>query len=152
MSPATGARSARKWVFGLGHGAAQIGLGVAGAKAWEHLPFVHWTWPLPLVGAFLLYLPVAGLVSTELVCLYLWIAGFFRVNLNELFAGQGIIDAKSFLRMRIGTDGALTVVPVGVPRVCRRWAAQPDAPAHRPWFAPRQPLDVRLIEPPFRVG
>lgn len=151
MSPPGGARSAKKWLFGLGHGVAQLGLGVAGAKTWEHLPFVHWTWPLPLLGAFLLYLPVAGLVATELVCLYLWIGGFFRVNLNELFAGQGIIDAKSFLRIRIGADGALTVVPIGVPRVCRQWTAQPDAPAHRPWFTPTRRLEARLIEAPVRI-
>jgi hypothetical protein len=151
MSPPSGNRSAKKWVFGLGHGAAQLGLGVLGARAWEHLPFVHWPWPLPLLGAFLVYLPVAGLVATELVCAYLLIAGFFRVNLNELFAGQGIIDAKSFLRLHIGDDGALTIVPIAVERVCRQWTARPGDPAHHPWFAPAQPLVVRLVEPPVRI-
>ncbi len=152
MSPPGGDRSARKWWFGIGHGAIHIGLGVAGAEAWAHLPFVHWPWPLPVLAACVLYLPIGGLLATEVICLYLLVAGSFRVNLNELFAGQGIIDSKSFLRLHISAEGALTVYPVAVDRVCRTWTARPDAPAHRPWFDPAEPLTVHLAEPPFRIG
>jgi hypothetical protein len=151
MSPPGSGRSPRKWLFGSGHGLAHLGLGIAGARAWDHLPFEHWPWPLSLVAAFLVYLPVAALVGTELVCLYLLVAGSFRVNTNELFAGQGIDDAKGFLRMHIGADGALTVVPLVVDRVARSWTARPDAAAHRPWFDPATPVRVRLAEPPVRI-
>jgi hypothetical protein len=152
MPPTAGSRSARHWLFGAGHGIAHIGLGVLGGWAWSHLPFVGWAWPLPLLAALVIYLPVAGLVATELVCLYLLLASTLRVNLNELFAGQSIIDSKCFLRLHIARDGSLTIYPIGVDRVCRKWTANPHAPADRPWFEPAAPVATQLIEPPIRLG
>jgi hypothetical protein len=101
--------------------------------------------------AVVVYAPVAGFVATELVCLYLVAAHRFRVNINELFAGQGIEDAKCFLRLRIGRDGSLTVYPLGVDRVCHHWRAAPDDPPGTPWVAPLDPLAARLVEPPVRI-
>jgi hypothetical protein len=146
-----GQRKPKHVLFGLIHGAAHIGLGVAGTYAWYHLPFAHWIWPLPPIMAFLIYLPVAGVVASELVCLYLLIASNFRVNLNELFAGQSIVDAKSFLRFHINTDGDLTIYPIAVDRVCRQWTVRPDDPADQPWLQPRQPITVRLAEAPIKI-
>ena len=84
---------------------------------------------------------------------YLLVASWFEVNVNELFAGQGIEDSKSFLRMHIAADGTLTVYPVAVDRICRTWAADPDGPAGSPWLRPaKAELDVRLIEPPIVFG
>jgi hypothetical protein len=146
-----GRQRTRHWLFGLGHGIAQIGLGVAGAYAWSTLPFAHWVWPLPPLLAVLLYLPVSGVVATELVCLYLLIAAAFRVNFNELYAGQSIVDSKSFLRLHIDADGELTIYPVGVDRVCRQWTVRPDDRYDQPWLQPQQPIAIRLAEPPVRA-
>ena len=71
------------------------------------------------------------------------------MNLNELFAGQGIQGYKGFLRLHIGRDGALTIYPIGVDSAGRNWRANPAAPAHAPWIEPKKPLKVRLIEPPI---
>jgi hypothetical protein len=150
MPPTAGARHPRHWLFGLVHGAAQIGLGIAGALAWRHLPFVNWQWPLPVVAAVLIYLPVAGLIATELACLYLLVASIARVNVNELFAGQGIDNAKSFLRLRLGPEG-LTIYPIAVDRVNRRWVAQPQAPAPAAWLRPKRPIKTHLAEPPITI-
>ena len=65
-------------------------------------------------------------------------ASLFKVNVNELFAGQGIEDAKSFLRMHIAADGTLTVYPIGVDRICRQWVADPDGTARRVLAAARR--------------
>jgi uncharacterized membrane protein len=62
---------------------------------------------LPIVVAAVVYGPIIGFVTTQLVSLYLLVASLFNVNVNELFAGQGIEDAKSFLRMHIAADGTL---------------------------------------------
>ncbi len=151
VPPTAGKRQPKHWCFGVGHGVVQLGLGVLGSWGWSHLPFVTWVWPLPLLAALVIYLPVAGLASTELVCLYLLVASNFLVNLNELFAGQSIIDSKSFLRLHIGPDGTLTIYPIAVDRVCRRWTARPEAPPAAPWFEPAEPLATKLAEPPIRI-
>jgi hypothetical protein len=149
--PEHGLRKFKFWAFGMGHGAVHIGLGVLGAEAWAHLAFVHWPSPWPLLAAASIYLPVSGFVTAELVALYLLIASNSKVNFNELYAGQSIVDAKSFLRMHIGTDGALTIYPIGVDRVCRQWTVRPDDPADQPWLQPAQPVTVRLADGPVRV-
>ena len=98
--------------------------------------------------AAVLYMPLAAVLATQLTAAYLLIAGRFGVNVNELFAGQGIEDAKCFLRMRVAPDGTLTVYPVAVDRICRRWRANPDGPSDSSWLVPETELPVRLAEPP----
>jgi hypothetical protein len=71
------------------------------------------------------------------------------VNLNELFAGQGIQGYKGFLRLHIGADGSLTIYPIGLDSAGKRWQAAPAAPGHAPWIEPAKPLVYRLIEPPI---
>ncbi len=54
--------------------------------------------------------------------------------------------------MHIDSEGALTVFPVGVERVGRKWRLTPDAPAHAPWFEPEGPEpEAALIEGPIRI-
>jgi len=107
--------------------------------------------PGPLVVAAVIYWPVSGLLSTELCALYLLVANWFDVNVNELFAGQSIEDAKSFLRMHIGADGTLTIHPIGIDKICKKWAPDPDAEPHSSWLRPDAPLTAHRIEPPIRV-
>lgn len=146
---AGGKRHVRHWLLGIGHGLAHLGLAAAGAWAWLQLPFWEAQWPLPAVTAAVVYGPVAGLAASQLVALYLLVAGEFGVNLNELYAAQGIEDAKGFLRLHIAADGTLTCYPIAVDRICRRWRPEPDAPPDAAWLSPEQPLRVRLAEPPF---
>ncbi|MEV4703639.1 metallophosphoesterase [Actinoplanes sp. NPDC049316] len=145
------AEHVRHWIFGLLHGFAHIALAAGGTWVWLRLPFHDWAWPGPLVAAAVLYGPVIAFVATQILALYLVIAGFFDVNVNELFAGQGIEDSKSFLRLHIAADGSLTVYPIGVDRVCHSWTADPGGPPDSPWLQPADPLTVRLIEPPVLV-
>lgn len=148
---AGGKRHARHVVLGVLHGIAHILVAVLGAWIWLRLPFTEWPWPLPVVTSAVLYGPVAGLAASQVVGLYLLIAGAFGVNLNELFAGQGIEDGKSFLRLHIARDGTLTVYPVAVDRVSRHWRPNPDGAPEAPWFEPEDPLPVRLAERPIIV-
>jgi hypothetical protein len=150
--PERGDKKVKHWLFGLGHGTVHIGLGILGAHVWAHLPFVHYSWPWPLLATAVLYVPVSGLVAAEVVSLYLLIAGSAKVNLNELYAAQSIVDGKIFLRCHIGTDGALTIYPLAVDRVCRQWTVRPTDPVDQPWLQPTAPIGVRLAEPPIRIA
>jgi hypothetical protein len=152
MPETSGGRRTRHWILGFAHGFAHLALGVGGAALWQRSPFDTLTWPAPLVVAGLGYLPLAGLVASQVVGLYLLIASAVGVNVNELFAGQGIPDAKGFVRMRLGRDGSLTLYPLMVDRTSRKWRAAPTAPPDRPWFEPVTPLVVRLAErEPVRI-
>lgn len=134
----------KPFVLGGLHGVAHIGLGVLGWLGWRELPFVDWEWPLPPIMAILLYLPIAGVAAALLVSLYLLVASNFRVNLNELFAGQGIEDFKSFLRLHFGPDGSLTIYAIGVDRISHRWVAQNEGS----WFRPAKALRPKLVDEP----
>ena len=141
----------RHWILGILHGLAQIALAAAGTWVWLQLPVRGWTWPGPLVVAAVIYLPVIGVVATQLCALYLLIASFFKVNVNELYAGQGIEDAKSFLRLHIDRNGTLTVYAIGIDKICRNWEADPEAADDASWLKPVEPLTARLIEEPIKV-
>ena len=142
----------RHWILGIVHGLAHIALVAAGTWVWLRLPAHDWEWPGPLVVAAVVYGPIIGFVATQLFALYLLVASLFDVNVNELYAGQGIEDAKSFLRMHIGTDGTLTIHAIGIDRICRRWIADPDGDPHSSWLKPEDPLPVHLIEEPIVVA
>ncbi|SCE83327.1 hypothetical protein GA0070607_2127 [Micromonospora coriariae] len=146
---ASGKRHARHWILGVSHGLAHVGLAAAGTWAWLALPFYDWPWPLPVVAAAVLYGPASGLLASQLVAAYLLVAGSFGVNVNELFAGQGIEDSKAFLRLRIDPDGTLTIYPIAVDRVSRDWQINPDQSPTASWLTPKTPLTPRLAEPPI---
>ncbi|MFI6267859.1 metallophosphoesterase family protein [Micromonospora zamorensis] len=145
---ASGKRHARHGILGVSHGVAHVALAAAGTWAWLALPFYDWPWPLPAVAAAVLYGPVIGLVASQLVAAYLLVAGSFGVNVNELFAGQGIEDSKVFLRMRIDPDGTLTIYPIAVDRVSRDWQVNPDQSPTQSWLTPKTRLVPHLPEPP----
>ncbi len=83
---------------------------------------------------------------------YLWATNCLGFHGNEAFAPLHHADLKHFLRLHIGADGALTVYPVGVDRVGRRWRLAPDDAPDAPWFVPTdgEPR-AHLIENPVRV-
>jgi hypothetical protein len=126
------------------HGAAHVALGAGAWVLWKQFPLADLPWPWPPVAAAIIYLPIAGVVATLLVSLYLLIASRFKVNLNELFAGQGIEDYKSFLRMRIAPDGSLTLYAVGLDKISKKWVPQMAGS----WFGPATPLKARLVDDP----
>jgi hypothetical protein len=151
MPPTAGRRRPRHWVLGSAHGVVHIGLALLGTYLWLRSPFFDLSWPWPLVLAAVLYLPLSGLAASQLLSAYLLVASAFDVNVNELFAAQGIADAKSFVRLHLAPDGTLTIYPVAVDRVGRTWTATPDAAPDKPWFEPRKRLAVRLAEPPIVI-
>ncbi|MEU8240622.1 metallophosphoesterase [Actinoplanes missouriensis] len=150
--PAPSPKRVRHWVLGVLHGFAQIALAAGGTFVWLRLDFRDWPWPWPLVVAAAVYGPLIAVLSTQLTALYLLIAARFGVNVNELFAGQGIEDGKSFLRMHIDAGGTLTIHPIGLEKVCHEWLPDPQGSPQSPWLRPGTPLTPHRIEPPVRVA
>jgi len=128
-------------VAGVMIAASHLSTALGPEGAWSLLAFLGLVW---LLGA------IAGMVG---MAGYLWATNCLGLHGTEGYAPLHHQDLKHFLRLHIEADGALTVYPIGVDRVGRKWTLCPDAPAHAPWFAPdgSEP-EPHLIEQPIRIG
>jgi hypothetical protein len=85
--------------------------------------------------------------------IYLYVSlNLFGRHSNESFSSLAIQDYKNFLRMRIEADGGLTIFPIRVKRVPRKWKRQPegtDGPAYVPDPDDRDATAPELIEAPI---
>ena len=109
------------------------------------------------VWSLLAFLGLVGLLGgiggTVGLSGYLWATNCLGFHGNEGYAPLHHQDLKHFLRLHIEADGALTVYPIGVDRVARKWRLCPDAPAHAPWFSPHGPEpEPHLIEKPITIN
>ena len=144
------ARGVPRLLIGLGHSALQFGgLGaviVVASRTTSSLDgapsllgFLGLVWLLGGVGGVL---GVSG---------YLWATNCLGYHANEAFAPLHHMDQKNFLRLHIDASGAMTLYPVGVDRVSRKWRFAPEADAHEPWLVPADhPPKIHLVEPPVR--
>ena len=108
---------------------------------WSLLAFLGLVW---LLGSVSGMMGMAG---------YLWVTGYLGLHGTEAYAPLHHQDLKHFLRLHIQADGALTIYPIGVDRVGRKWTLRPAAPAYTPWFAPEGPEpEPHLIEQPIPIG
>ncbi len=98
---------------------------------------------------------VAGAVARLLVlAAHLLVADRVGVNTNELFAAQAIPDHKCFVRLRIASDGELTIYPVRIDRTVRwEFALDGGTAGDRRWYRPVGGVEpaAALIEPPIVV-
>lgn len=104
--------------------------------------------------AFLGVVGVLGGIGSVLgIAAYLWVANCLGFHGNEAYAPLHHSDYKNFLRFHIDVDGTLTMYPIGIDRVGRKWELRPDAPADTPWFGPvGSGASPHFIEAPIRLG
>ena len=108
---------------------------------------------LESVLAFLGVLGVLGGLGGALgMAAYLWATNGLGFHANEAYAPLRVMDYKHFLRLHIDEDGSLTVFPVGIDRVRRRWRLRRDGPRDASWFVPEDgDVSAHLIEGPVRI-
>ena len=70
---------------------------------------------------------------------------------GQAFSALRIQDYKNFLRLHIARDGSLTIYPVKIERVPRRWRDRTAVDATLSSVVPDEPLVAALIEPPIVV-
>ena len=84
--------------------------------------------------------------------LYLLISlNVFGRHSEEAFSGLRIEDYKHFLRMHIDRTGALSIWPIKIERVPRRWRDRAAGDTTPSRVVPDEPLQPALIEPPIVV-
>jgi Calcineurin-like phosphoesterase len=91
-------------------------------------------------------------VGSLVVGLYLLISlNVFGRHSEEAFSGLRIEDYKHFLRLHIDRRGVLTIWPIKIERVPRRWRSREPADHTASHYVPDSRLPVELIEPPIVV-
>jgi hypothetical protein len=148
------ARGVGRFLVGIVHSTLQV-TGVAGvmiAASWlSSASGLGGVWSLV---AFLSLVGVVGGIGAMVgLSGYLWAANCFGLHQTEGYGAQHHQHLKHFLRLHIEADGALTVYPIGVDRVGRKWTLCPEAPPHAPWFSPHgaEP-EPHLIEKPITIS
>ena len=118
--------------------------------------------PIGTVGNFVLVIIemfiFGSLLGGSLMGIYLLIANLIGrftpggIHTNELFSSMRIEDYKSFLRLRINKDG-LTIYPIGVTKVCKKWKFNPNAEKSQSWFEPEKgpKPKPKLLENPIEI-
>nr|MBA3766904.1 metallophosphoesterase [Acidobacteriota bacterium] len=146
-----------QWIGGLGHGA--LHLFAMFFIGWGATYFSVSTLGLPFQS------PNQLMVAAILIFVGGWIAGSFMVGIFLLislnlfhclhvsaFSSLAIQDWKNFLRLKIDENGDLTIYPIGIRRVPRKWKRRPVGTTG-PEVIPDDPktLVPELIEPPIRL-
>jgi hypothetical protein len=72
----------------------------------------------------------------------------FRQHWNESFSSLRIEDFKNFLRFRIGSNGDLTIYPIGLVSIPRHW--RPTTPEERASGAVSRSMPTDG-DPPFLI-
>jgi hypothetical protein len=112
--------------------------------------------PLLQTVVMVLLVGIAGWsIGPMIVGLYLLVSlNLFGRHDNEAFSSLKIQDYKQFLRMKIDPDGTLTIFPIGVRRVARRWKKRVGAGGKSPLLDPddSRATEPELIEPPVVVA
>jgi len=147
------AKGIPRLLIGLGHSMLQFGGLAAVIVVASALSTPLGDGPSGLVTFLALVWVLGGVGGVLGISGYLWATNRLGYHGNEAFAPLHHQDQKNFLRIHIGADGALTVYPVGIERVGRRWRYCPDAAADSPWLAPDGPEPkAHLIEAPITFG
>jgi hypothetical protein len=128
-------------LFFVGWGAALLAARVA-----PEPPLVNFA----LAGALIF----AGgwIVGSFVTGLYLLVSlNVFGRHSQEAFSSLRIEDYKHFLRLRVRRDGSVTIFPIRVERVPRRWRERRTDDASPSAVQPAEPLVAELIEPPIEL-
>jgi hypothetical protein len=140
-------------IHGLAHLLAIFVIGWGG----YHIAFYLPQPPLPTPAQFSLAgaLIFAGgwLGGSLIMGAYLFVSlNLFGRHSNEAFSSLACEDYKNFLRLKIEPDGKLTIFPIGIRRVARRWKDSPEG-ADGPELIPDDPKATapELIEEPINI-
>jgi hypothetical protein len=129
-------------VFLIGWGATYLGMHTFG---WAFRSVKQ----LLLAGVVIFVL--GWIVGSAVMGLYLLTSlNIFKRHSNEAFSALACPDWKNFLRLRIDEQGGLTIFPIGIRRVARKWKPSSDGSGS---FLADDPKATapELIEAPIRV-
>ena len=97
---------------------------------------------------------LGGLLGSYIYTLYLFVMQVaFKKHPTHAYSAFRWEHHRNFLRLHIDHAGVLTIYPIGVRRVPRRWryVAEADREPSQGWFEPvDRPIEPHLVEAPLR--
>ncbi|HEU5237527.1 MAG TPA: hypothetical protein VFU37_10320, partial [Pyrinomonadaceae bacterium] len=88
------------------------------------ISMLHWHFKSvkQLLLAGLIIFVLGWIVGSIVMGIYLLISlNIFKRHSNEAFSALACPDWKNFLRLKIDNQGKLTIFPIGIRRVARKW-------------------------------
>ncbi|MCB1986438.1 MAG: metallophosphoesterase [Burkholderiales bacterium] len=124
--------------------------------------FHEWSSAIGYIGFIAAMIVIGGFFGGAIMGIYLWLSNsLIGAHSNEVFSSQSIPDYKNFLRLQIDKTGQLTIYPVGVEKVCKKWQLNKTAANGEAWFEPGEKNKdgqakkigeyAHLIETPVKV-
>ena len=144
-----------RWLGGVAHAAAHWACMFA--IGWGALMLALWLapdWRVVHFSTVAVLVATGGWVAgSVLTGLYLLVSlNVFGRHSEEAFSALRIEDFKHFLRMHIARDGTLTVYPIRIERVPRRWRRREEGDSTTPSrVVPEDPFQPALIEEPVVI-
>jgi hypothetical protein len=146
-----------RFVGGLAHGLTHLAMvfAVGWTAYWLNpwpldadaspAPIVKW-WGMVMLGGYLVGAVVMGI--------YLLISlNLFGRHSTEALSSLRTQDWKNFLRLKIDSDGHLTIYPIGIRRVARKWRERgPDEDGISKYRPEGAHLEPELIEAPIHIN
>jgi hypothetical protein len=96
---------------------------------------------------------IGGIVGSMIFATFLFLVfTLFGWNSTEAFSSFRYSGYKNFLRIHVTTN-AVTVYPIGIDNICKKWDYDPDNEADEAsWLKPSSGVvETRLIEPEFTI-
>ncbi|HXF03808.1 MAG TPA: calcineurin [Blastocatellia bacterium] len=146
-----------RWAAGIIHAIVHLGAALVVAwigncvsvQAFEFVPHSVCHFILTAIITF----TGGWLVGSFIMGLYLFVSlNIFGRHANEAFSSLRIQDYKNFLRLHLSKEGALTIFPIGIKKVPRKWQ-KVDTDTSGPRYRPEgREIESRLIEDPIRIA
>lgn len=112
----------------------------------------HSLWRIALAGVIIFL--SGGVVGSAIMGFYLLVSlNVFSMHHNEAFSAVKDVNYKNFLRLKISANGDLTIFPIGVEKITKKW--KPYDRLARPHISPANPNDEQapfLIEEPIEFA
>src|SRR5262245_3729119 len=157
----SGWRKNLQFFAGLIHGVGHIALNIYLIWVFAYLNLKiffptldhHSIWHVLLITGEMFL--VGGLLGGFLTGVYLLITERLpglHLHTDEVFSAQHIEDYKNFLRLHIDKSEQLTIYPIGVTRVIKKWKLNPMAADGQSWFEEADGvIESHLIEEPIVI-
>jgi hypothetical protein len=121
-----------------------------------------WDVKIPWFGGFEFSPDLRVLIAAILVLFFGFVVGSFIMGLyllvslnwfgrhgNEAFSSISVEDWKNFIRLHINEQGDLTIYPIGIKRVPRKWKPREGTTGPEVQSDDPKSTDPELIEPPI---
>ncbi|MBP3964017.1 metallophosphoesterase [Paenibacillus lignilyticus] len=149
-----------KWIAGCLHGLTHVAAAffIGCAAVYLVRTEFHFHWGLGALAVTGLLIAYGGwIIGSVIMGLYLLLSlnGFGRHS-GEAFSAMQIDNWKNFIRIHIDKDGSLTIFPIGMEHVVKKWKRAPNVehgPLLEPDLTPTKPSKAEpiMIETPIRI-